>query len=441
MLGGGIFTSQNKKLPGAYINFIGTKKATGALSDRGTAAVALALSWGELGTVVKVSRDEVAKNSLKLFGVPYNDASMLPIREIFVHAKELLVYRLGTGGTAASNTYGTAKYVGTVGNNIITVITATTDGETSTGWNVQTFLGTELVDEQTVKGTDLTTATLKNNDYVAWKSNVTLAEATKTTGAMSGGVDPTAATSHGDFLSALENQAFHVLACSSTTAAIIAEYVAFIKDFRDKYGVKSQVVVHRTAGDHEGVINVVNNLVGESVASGKAVFWVAGAEAGCAVNQSCTNMTYDGELEIDTNYDQSALESALDAGQFIFHQVGDNVNVLEDINSLVSFTDTKTEDFRYNQTIRVLDQIANDTKSLYNTKYIGKIPNDKSGRVSLWNDIVSMCKSLENLRAIEDFSADNVEVLPGDTKRAVVANMAITPVNAMAQLYQTVYVS
>ena len=440
-MGGGIYVSQNKKLPGTYINFIGAKKPSGLISDRGTVAVALPLSWGELGKIVKVSRETIAKKCKLLFGVSYQDDSMLPLRELFCNASEVLVYRLGTGGTAASNNYATAKYVGTVGNKLYTIISATTDGDTSTGWTVQTFLGDELVDEQTVKGEGLTTAALKANDYVTWKSDVELTEATKTTGVMTGGVDPQAVTSHGEFLTALQDYPFQVVACSSTTAGIIGEYVAFIKDLRDAYGIKSQAVVYKTASDHEGVINAVNKELDETSEKGRVVFWVAGAEAGCAVNKSCTNAAYNGELNIDVSYTQEQLENALSAGQLIMHRVGDEVRVLEDVNSLTSFTETKTEDFRYNQTIRVLDQIANDTANLYNGKYIGKVANDASGRVSLWNDIVSMCNTLLNMRAIEDFTSDDVEVLAGDTKRAVVANLKVTPVNAMSQLYMSVYVS
>ena len=36
--------------------------------------------------------------------------------------------------------------------------------------------------------------------------------------------------------------------------------------------------------------------------------------------------------------------------------------------------------FQSNQTIRVCDQIANDTAVLFNTRYVGTVPNDASGR-------------------------------------------------------------
>ena len=45
-----------------------------------------------------------------------------------------------------------------------------------------------------------------------------------------------------------------------------------------------------------------------------------------------------------------------------------------------------------------------------------------------------------SLRALENFSSDDVTVELGDTKKAVVITDKITPVSAMSQLYMTVIV-
>ena len=182
-----------------------------------------------------------------------------------------------------------------------------------------------------------------------------------------------------------------------------------------------------------------NGLVGDTE-NPALIPWATGVVAGTAVNKSATNMDYDGEYSVDTDYTQSELEAGITEGSFMFHLVDDNVVVLEDINTFTSITDEKSSDFSSNQTIRVLDQIANDIAVLFGTKYIGKVPNDASGRISLWNDIVKHHQELQNIRAIEDFSPDNVTVAQGDTKKAVVVADYVTPVNAMAQLYMTVYV-
>ena len=80
------------------------------------------------------------------------------------------------------------------------------------------------------------------------------------------------------------------------------------------------------------------------------------------------------------------------------------------------------------------------TRELFGKKYLGKVPNDASGRVSLWNDIVKHHTELQDIRAIENFSGENVTVEKGDTKKSVVVTDYVTPVNAMEQLYMTVYV-
>ena len=204
-------------------------------------------------------------------------------------------------------------------------------------------------------------------------------------------------------------------------------------------GKKCQVVVYNaTAPNHEGVINVVS-----TVSDGDAhalVAWVAGAEAGCKINESCTNKLYDGEYSIVTNKTQSQLEDCIENGQIAFHLVYGDVRMLEDVNSLTETTTEKGEDFKSNQTIRVIDQIANDIAKLFNTKYLGKIPNNASGRVSLWGDIVAHHRELEALQAIETFDSSLLKVEQGATKKSIVVYDVVTVINSMAQLYMTVVV-
>ena len=187
------------------------------------------------------------------------------------------------------------------------------------------------------------------------------------------------------------------------------------------------------------MISVKNGLVGASDDT-SAVYWTTGAESACAVNRSMTNSTYTGEYDIDTNYTQTQLEKAIKAGEFTFHRVGDQTRVLTDINTFVSVTDEKSADFSSNQVMRVLDQIANDIASLFNSKYLGKVQNDASGRVSLWSDIVAHHTQLQTIRAIENFDSSSVTVSQGDRKKSVAVEDHVQPVSAMEQLYMKVIV-
>ena len=208
---------------------------------------------------------------------------------------------------------------------------------------------------------------------------------------------------------------------------------------RDAVGVKFQTVVYQTAADYEGIVNLENQVLDDENPAA-LIYWVTGTIGGCPVNKSLTNKKYDGEYEVDVNYKQSQLEAGILAGKFMFHLVGEDVRVLTDINSFTTVTDEKSIDFQSNQVIRVLDQIANDIAVLFNTKYLGNVPNDRAGQLSLWNDIVKHHQLLESIRAIEDFNPDDVVVEKGDQKKAVVVTDVVMPVTAMEQLYMTVVI-
>lgn len=344
MLGGGVFVTQSKILPGSYINFVNTVTTTSALGDRGAVAIALPLSKAP-GKVIEITATEFMNTSSDILGKEYNSDDVIALREIFRNANKAYVYDLGTYGAVT--------------------------------------------------------------------------EAIKT----------------------LEAYEFNVLCAYTNVAEDVTTYVNAVKNWRDTMGKKCQVVVYNQSNpDHEAVINVVSTIADEGAPDYALVAWVAGAEAGCNVNSSCTNQLYDGEYTIITNKSQAELEDCITSGQIVFHLVYGDVRLLEDINSLKTVTVDKGDDFKNNQTIRVIDQIANDIAKLFNTKYLGRIPNNASGRVSLWGDIVAHHRSLESINAIENFDATQLRVEQGASKKSVVVTDVIQVANCMTQLYMTVIV-
>lgn len=435
-LGGGTFvTIGEKKLPGSYINFVSASRATLALSERGFAAVPLVLDWGESGKVITLTAGNFQDKAFELFGFTYSSDELKPIRELFLNARTLFIYRLGSNGVKASGSLATAKHTGILGNKIKIVTTAILNGETTTGYQVKTYLDNVLVDTQEVNSATATTDDLTANDFVDWIEEVDLTAGTVN---LSNGTNPTITSAdYVNFLSAIEPYAFNAICYAGTDSAIKALFAAFTHRMRDELGIKFQCVLYNYASaDYEGIVSVENTINNaQSGEAGNLVYWVTGAIAGCAINKSNTNKKYNGAYDVNVSYTQSQLENALDTGKFVFHKVGDEVRVLEDINTLTTFTDEKSEDFKYNQTIRVIDQIGNDVAAIFNERYLGQIPNDESGRVSLWNDIVKYHKVLDGTRAIENFSPEDITVEKGPTKKSVVVYDNITPTNCMAQLY------
>lgn len=431
-LGGGTFTTMNKVLPGTYINFVSAASASAVLADRGIVTMPLDIDWGPDNEIFTVTKNKFISESMDIFGYAYDAPELKGLRDLFINAQTGYFYKLTSGGAKASNTYATAKYCGKRGNDLKIVITANVDDESK--FDVALYMGTSKINSQTVK----TAAELADDAWVTYKKDASIA---LTAGeALTGGTNGSVTgSSHQNYLSLIESYAFNTMGVAITDEAEKKIYAAFIKRLRDTVGAKAQVVLYNCAADYEGVINVKNSVVDTNEAS--IVYWVTGAEGGCAVNASCSNKIYDGEFSVNANYTQLQLEDCITSGELVLHKVGDTIRVLSDINSLVTETEDKGEVFKANQTVRVCDQIANDIAALFASKYCGQIPNDADGRTSLWADIVKQHAELMNIRAIEGFSDGDVVVSAGNTKKAVVITDKITPVNSMEQIYMTVTVN
>ncbi|MBH7626384.1 phage tail sheath family protein, partial [Clostridioides difficile] len=422
-------------LPGSYINFISAKRATSSLSDRGIVAMPLELDWGIDEDVFQVTSDDFEKYSVKYFGYDYTHEKLKGLRDLFKNIRLGYFYKLNKG-VKASCTIATAKYSGIRGNDL--KVTVTTNIDDNTKFDVVTLLDNKKVDTQIAK----VITDLEDNDYITWRKDATLEASAGLV--FTGGTNGEAVTGaeYQAFLDKIESYSFNALGCLATTTEIKSLFVEFTKRMRDRVGAKFQTVLYKkNDADYEGVVSVENKIKDTGLLESSLIYWTTGAIAGCDINKSNTNKRYDGEFDVDVNYTQIHLEEALKTGKFIFHKVGDEVHVLEDINTFVSFTDEKNDDFSSNQSVRVLDQIANDIATLFNTKYLGEVPNDKSGRISFWNDVVKHHEQLQNMRAIEDFKADDVSVEPGSDKKTVVVSDAVKVISAMSKLYMTVSVS
>lgn len=423
----------NKELPGAYINFVSAASASAALSDRGIVTMPLILDWGADGEVFEVTSGDFQKNSLEIFGYDYGHEKLKGLRELFLNAETLYAYKLNSGGEKAANSLCEAACGGTRGNELVIAVGINADD--GDRFDVKTVLSGTVVDSQTVADA----SELTDNRFVRWRKD---AELTPAAGLpLTGGTDgAVTGASHQAYLDKIEAYGFNAMGAAVTDDEIKGLYAAFNKRMRDEGGIKFQLVLYRKAADYLGVVNVVNPAEDETLGEAGLVYWVTGACGGCRINRSNQNKVYDGELKISADYTQSQLKKSVRSGEFALHRVGGQLRVLEDINSMVTVSDSEGEIFKDNQTVRVIDQIANDIAVIFNTKYLGVVPNDAAGRVSLWSDIVKHHEQLREIRAIENFSDSDIKVEQGETKKSVIVTDTVTVANAMSKLYMTVTV-
>lgn len=458
-LGGGTWLTENKKLPGTYINFTSRVRAQVNMADRGYGAMPLELDWGPEGVVFTVTNEDFQKESMKYFGYDYSSDEIKGLRDLFKNLQTGYFYRLNNGAVKATCTLATARYGGVRGNDLSVVLQANVDDETK--YDVTTYLteheldGTAVVDTKTVldKQTIGSWDELEDNDYVIFTREGDLAEAVTAGMPLTGGTNGSEVTAmqYQEFLDKIEPYYFNALGCASTESTTQDLLIQFTKRLRDEVGAKFSLVIYGKENvDYEGVISIKNKVTDDGANPGSLVYWVTGAEASCAVNASCTNKTYDGDFTVDTNYKQSELEKAITDGMLIFHRVTDpvdgdivgDVNILRDINTFTSFSKSKNEDFSSNQVIRVLDQHAIDIARLFNQTYLGKEPNDETGRTALWGDIVAYEKEMQRIRAITNFNSDDVPIpTMGQSKEVVLSEYAIQPVMCMEKLYMNIIIA
>ena len=431
-MAGGTWTTQSKVRPGAYVNFQAEQSTGTSEAVDGIVTLPLPLDFGPSGVISVTSG-----TNLLQFGHTLSESIMQPLREALKNAAEVLVYRIGGGDAATGTAVGmtvTAKYPGTRGNSISVVVSAQAGG----GFQVNTLLAGQIVDSQIVtNGTKL-----KDNELVDFNGSASIVEGTIT---LTGGTSAaTTGTEYSEYFDAIQVYDFNTMAITSNDPATKALAAGFIRRMRDDEGKKVQVVLGNYEGaDFEGVINLANGvkLNGQNLTAEQCTPWYAGAAAAAGVTSSLTYTAYQGATDAVPRLTNAETIENLRKGNVVFTEKRGQAVVEQDINTLVTYDATKNQDFRKNRVLRVLDNIANNTKTTFEDNYIGKVNNDVEGRELFKADRIAYFDALVGLGAIEAFEAEDITITAGEAKDAVVMTAAITPIDAMEKLYVTVEVN
>lgn len=444
-MAGGTFDSQNKVLPGVYIRFKSNSGLQLNVGERGTVAICEPMSWGAVGQVVEV---ENGADTTPYCGYGITTPQARFLNEMFKGtgrtpgAKKVLLYRpSATGAAQATTSVGdltvTALYPGARGNDISVIVSANVDNST---FSVSTVVDGEVKDVQNVASIP----ELAGNDWVTFSGTGNLTANSGT--ALTGGVDGTvAAAAYATFLTNIEPYKFDILVYDGTDATTQAAFASFVERMAKENGQYSQLVTANMSGANSRF--VVNVVTGATLADGTVLtapqvcWWAGGALAGAGYNESLTYASYVGAVESSPPMTNTEKISALNAGNWVLFTEDGVVKVLQDINSLTAFTPDIGKVYRKNRTIRLCNTIANDVYREFSTNYIGLINNNSNGRMMFKSAIVNYMLTLQGQQAIQNFTADDVEVLPGEDNDAIVINLKIQTVDSVEKIYMTVTVS
>lgn len=454
MPAGGTWTTQNKRRPGAYINFVSVPAPLGTLGERGVVAVGMPMTWGPEDELIELNGNELLSGaSLPKVGVTsFDTEESLPYRVALSGCFDALLFRTDRGGTqatadiTASVLTATAKYAGTTGNKITVVIVK--DKPAVGQYTIQILLSNILKEE--FIATQIEELEELESQYVVFtvakgqeSTNIPETAGTPLAGGTNGEVDDQTYTT---FWNLLDTKTFQCLAMYDKSPELAPLIKDKVEIWREKRGKKVQAVVYDyTQADYEGIISVDQGFKTSTETVDETMFmlWVASQTAGAQVNQSLTASVVESGVEIINPVLEDDIEDALAEGRFILSYRQDGaVCVEQDINTLHEFTVDKNYAFSKNRVIRVLDEIGNTVALVFNRNYCGKVDNDDQGRNTFKTEIISLIDQLVGIRAVTNFDgASDITVLPGEAVDAVVVDLTIQPVDSMEKLYMTVNVN
>lgn len=342
----------------------------------------------------------------------------------------------------------TAQDKGTRGNDISVIVTADPDNSASKAiFYVQTLVSGKLVDTQTLKADAATVALsgLVDNAWVKFTTKTGNAFASNIT--LTGGADGSlSASAYSDFMSAMELEAWNVLAYGGDNDVTKSSLSLFVKRLSNDEGKKVQAVLSNyPSADDECVISVYPQVItdntGHTFSAEEMVCWVAGCTAGANVNESLTYAAHPDAVEINPVLTQSQQIDAINAGQFALFEEFGSIKNIQDNNTFTSFAATKGKQFRKNRVIRTLFGICNDSYKTFSMYYVGNTNNDAVGRGLLKAELLNLLLRYQGNGALQNVVEDDVVVSPGQESDAVLIEMYIQPVDSVEKIYINITIS
>lgn len=434
--------------PGTYINVDSNTKPTVSFGKRGNVMIPLANNWGPDATILVLKADNITEHEAELGDSVGN---IVLLNEAFKGASTVVVYNFckgtkatkiitlveASGDDPAVTLTATAKYNGTRGNDLKVKCVANVDDT----FTVTIYLGTLTVEEfeglTTIK--TLKDAGSKYIDFTGTDaaSLVAFASASLENGTTTApqNADVTA------MLDAAENEDVSCLAFPFTDASLKAAAVSKARFLRDSAGKTFQVVVcDYASANYEGVINVTNSYRrtdGVSLTHAEATAYVAAITAAASETVSNTyKVVPDVDLVVDKKTNEQA-EAALLAGEFFFTQDKQTVIVEQDINSLHTFTPTRSKSYSKNKVIRVYDAVSDAIRATFPPN---KFPNSPLG----WDLMDGLCQTILQYYLDEDAIKDvdianDLKVNRGESSGdSVFFDARIHAVDAAEKLYFTI---
>jgi len=162
------------------------------------------------------------------------------------------------------------------------------------------------------------------------------------------------------------------------------DIVSFIKSQRQNDNLV-KAVLPNTKADSEGIINYTTKKVyanDKEYTTEEYCSRIAGIIAGTPLAISCTYAPL-AELTDCDRLTKEEMDKAVDAGEFIVWHDGEKVKTARGVNSFVTTTSMKNDQFKKIKIVETMDMISDDIRKTTEDSYLGKYPNTYNNKCLL----------------------------------------------------------
>lgn len=234
----------------------------------------------------------------------------------------------------------------------------------------------------------------------------------------------TDATDYTEALAYLEIERFDYLAIPTVASdGKTASVASWIKSMRSN-GKKCKAVLPNTAADSEGIINfTTSNIITEDAEYTTEQYCsrIAGLVAGTPLTIACTYAPLP-EVTDCERLTKAEMDTAVDAGKFFVFYDGEKVKVARGVNSFLTTTAEKGNQFKKIKIVEAMDMIYDDIVKTAEDSYLGKFSNSYDNKCLL---ISAIGGYFEQLILDGILSAATVEI-DVSTQRAYLKSQGVT---------------
>lgn len=198
-------------------------------------------------------------------------------------------------------------------------------------------------------------------------------------------------------LKVLSNYKWNYLTFPGITDEEIITVTSWIKEQRDQKKKTFKAILSKNAADHEGIINfttdsIQTTITGKTHTAAEYCARMAGIFAALPLDQSGTYYNLADVSDAATPADPDA---RIDAGELIVVFDGEKHKVGRAVNSLTTYTETKTKDLSKIKIVEGKDMVQDDIKDTFADLYVGKYINNYDNKQILVAAIGNYFKTLE----------------------------------------------